>query len=211
MERREEKTKDIHVTRTAQPCPHADWIPFDLTREILLRLPSKSLMRFQCVSKLWASITSDPDFINSFPKLKRSCLILNFLKIDKQLFLSFPQQKNLGTMCVKKYRLTLKVHRYPPNFQFQSVHGLISFHYVHDVVVWNPSMRQYVTFRKPAKLITNVTAFSKSYLGYDPIGNTYKLLSMSYGSTDDPYVLTLGSRESWRQIKEDLPKLFFII
>ncbi|CAL9245896.1 unnamed protein product, partial [Arabidopsis halleri] len=122
MERREEKTKDINVTTTTttQPYPRADWIPFDITREILVRLPSKSLMRFRCVSKLWASITSDPDFINSFTKLQRSCLLLNFQRNDNQLFLSFPQQKNLGIMCVEKYRFTVqKANRYAPNFQFQ--------------------------------------------------------------------------------------------
>lgn len=111
-------------------------------------------------------------------------------------------------MCVEKYRFTVqKANRYAPNFQFQSVHGLISFHYFYYVVVWNPSIRQYVTIHKPGKLIFGVQVFSKSYLGYDPIGNTYKLLSMSYGSTDDSYVLTLGPRESWRQIKE-IPKRF---
>ncbi|KAF3540201.1 hypothetical protein F2Q69_00025313 [Brassica cretica] len=32
------------------------YIPFDLTEEILSKLPVKSLARFQCVSKLWSSL-----------------------------------------------------------------------------------------------------------------------------------------------------------
>ncbi|CAH8268845.1 unnamed protein product [Arabidopsis lyrata] len=41
-------------------------IPLDLTVEILKKLPAKSLVRFQCVSKLWSSIISSRrDFIES--------------------------------------------------------------------------------------------------------------------------------------------------
>lgn len=41
-------------------------IPLDLTMEILKKLPTKSLMRFRCVSKLWSSIISSRrDFIDS--------------------------------------------------------------------------------------------------------------------------------------------------
>ncbi|KAL1189804.1 putative F-box protein [Cardamine amara subsp. amara] len=175
---------------------HAKWIPFDLTREILLRLPAKSLMRFRCVSKLWASVTSDQDFINSFTTqspIQRSCLILNLQKNDKKLFFSVSQHNN-----PEKYLLTLQKKKcYKSCFQIQSVHGLISFHYLHDIVIWNPTMRQYVTFPKPYKRKLTI-----SYLGYDTIGNTYKLLSKSCSRTDEAYVLTLGTKESsWRKIK----------
>ncbi|EOA25433.1 hypothetical protein CARUB_v10018766mg, partial [Capsella rubella] len=110
---------------------------------------------------------------------------------------------------VEKYRLTLqKRDRYAPNFQFQSVHGLISFHYFDHVVLWNPTIRQYVTFHKPGNPELGIQVLTKSYLGYDPIGNTYKLLSMTYGSIDaDPRVLTLGAGESWRHVK-DYPNRF---
>lgn len=41
-------------------------IPLDLTVEILKKLPAKSLLRFQCVSKQWLSIISSRrDFIDS--------------------------------------------------------------------------------------------------------------------------------------------------
>lgn len=207
MEKREVETKEIHVTRQASSsnCSHTDWIPFDLTREILVRLPAKSLMRFRCVSKQWASLTSDKDFINSFTtrSQERSCLLLNFQKNDKQVFVSLSQHKNLETCLphVEDYHLTLKKEdRYKPCFQFQSVHGLVSFHYLTHIVVWNPSVGEYATFQKPDR-----PTMTKSYLGYDiPIGNTYKLLSMSYSCTDQTHVLTLGVQESWRRIT-DIP------
>ncbi|WJZ85908.1 hypothetical protein VitviT2T_005418 [Vitis vinifera] len=39
-------------------------IPLDLIIEILTKLPIKSLIRFQCISKLWRSMISDPSFID---------------------------------------------------------------------------------------------------------------------------------------------------
>ncbi|KAG5016752.1 hypothetical protein JHK82_022405 [Glycine max] len=40
-------------------------LPMDLMREILLRLPVRSVSRFKCVCKSWLSIISDPQFGNS--------------------------------------------------------------------------------------------------------------------------------------------------
>ncbi|EFH67646.1 predicted protein, partial [Arabidopsis lyrata subsp. lyrata] len=41
-------------------------IPIDMLFEIFLNLPAKSLARFVCVSKLWAKIIRNQDFIRSF-------------------------------------------------------------------------------------------------------------------------------------------------
>ncbi|CAN6885201.1 unnamed protein product [Brassica oleracea] len=51
------------------------FLPRDLTSEILLRLPAKSVGRFRCVSKLWLSITTDPCFIKSFGTTRPSLLL----------------------------------------------------------------------------------------------------------------------------------------
>lgn len=50
-----EKTVEIHK---ATESLYYDPIPLDLTREILLRLPARSLVRFRCISKLWSSLTT---------------------------------------------------------------------------------------------------------------------------------------------------------
>lgn len=203
MEKRKAMTKD----QSWLQCSHTDWIPFDLTREILMRLPAKSLMRFRCVSKQWASVTSNPDFIISFTTKARSCLLLNFQKNDNQLFFRLSDHNNLK-MClhnVETYPLKLaKKDRYAPNCQFQSVHGLISFHYIQHIVIWNPSLREHVTFQKPPES----PCLIRTYLGYDPIGRTYKVLSMSLVSTEAMHVLTLGDQETWRPIKNIPMRLF---
>ncbi|KAJ4900556.1 F-box domain protein [Raphanus sativus] len=46
-------------------------IPRDLVREILERLPAKSVARFLLVSKSWANLITSRDFIRSFET--RSC------------------------------------------------------------------------------------------------------------------------------------------
>lgn len=101
METREEKKKEIHrITKSSSTCFHGDdragngvssdeYIPIDLTREILIRLPAKSIVRFRCVSKLWWSITTQQDFINSFvtrqSSIPRQSLLLTFMaKNDQQ-------------------------------------------------------------------------------------------------------------------------------
>ncbi|XP_008778089.2 F-box protein At5g49610-like [Phoenix dactylifera] len=40
----------------------------DLMVEILSRLPTKSFFRFQCVSKSWLALSSDPYYQNNFPR-----------------------------------------------------------------------------------------------------------------------------------------------
>ncbi|KAG2242786.1 hypothetical protein Bca52824_095371, partial [Brassica carinata] len=46
-------------------------IPLDVISEILSKLPTKSVGRFRCVSKLWSSVTTDPYFINRFETQSR--------------------------------------------------------------------------------------------------------------------------------------------
>ncbi|ESQ30388.1 hypothetical protein EUTSA_v10012002mg [Eutrema salsugineum] len=56
MEQQEEKKRKIPRKTPKQSKPTSSF-PLDLTSEILLRLPAKSVVRFRCVSKFWSSIT----------------------------------------------------------------------------------------------------------------------------------------------------------
>ncbi|MED6165246.1 hypothetical protein PIB30_097775 [Stylosanthes scabra] len=52
MEKEKHKQKSIYET-----------LPLELIQRILLRLPVKQLARLRCVSKLWQSLISDPEFV----------------------------------------------------------------------------------------------------------------------------------------------------
>ncbi|KAL0796829.1 hypothetical protein Bca101_068206 [Brassica carinata] len=66
-------------------------------------------------------------------------------------------------------------------------------------MIWNPTIRKFLTLNKPEKSWMNTMVF----LGYDPINNKHKVLCMPFNETiDECRVLTLGSAQgSWRKIK----------
>ncbi|CAH8355475.1 unnamed protein product [Eruca vesicaria subsp. sativa] len=85
--RRRERSRDDK----SQP----NHIPLDLALDIVSRLPAKSIMRYQCVSKLWSSFITLPSFINSFTSRSTSrspTLLVTFASgwISRFVF-SFPQ------------------------------------------------------------------------------------------------------------------------
>ncbi|KAG2267469.1 hypothetical protein Bca52824_062024 [Brassica carinata] len=108
--------------------------PLDVTREILLRLPAKSLVRFRCVSKLWSFLTTEPDFIKSFTtrSSSRPRLLLSFGKQATRLFFSLPQHEIPDVdKCLSQNDVSSNHIDLPENYgcmsTFESVHGLISF------------------------------------------------------------------------------------
>ncbi|KAF3583833.1 hypothetical protein F2Q69_00025711 [Brassica cretica] len=204
-----EKTIEIHKVPKSL---YYDPIPLDVTREILLRLPAKSLVRFRCVSKLWSSLTTEPDFIKSFTTFSssRPRLLLSFGKKPTRLFFSLPQHEIPDDKCLSQNDdVSSNYVDLPENYgctsTFESVHGLISFNeQCNHIVVWNPSISQHVTIPKP-----DDSRHGPRYLGYDPFGDTYKLLCIPHAAEHrdyGPWVLTLGAEESWRIIEGGTPK-----
>ncbi|CAA7018525.1 unnamed protein product [Microthlaspi erraticum] len=130
MEQQEEKKLKSYRRRTQS-------FPRDLTSEILLRLPEKSVARFRCVSKLWSSITTDPYFINLFEtRSQQPSLLVCFRKNGKLFVYSIPQHTHtLHQKSNKSYSSSQPIDRYhmkiPDEFSYlsltESVHGLICF------------------------------------------------------------------------------------
>lgn len=101
MDRREEEAEDKEISiqsKEDESCrKFLVMIPIDLIHEILLRLHAKSVAKFRCVSKLWSSITTRPDFIRSFASQSstRMCLLACVKTRDKRLSCSLPQAHNM--------------------------------------------------------------------------------------------------------------------
>ncbi|KAG7588205.1 F-box domain [Arabidopsis suecica] len=206
MDRGEEEAEDKEISiqsKEDESCrKFLVMIPSDLIHEILLRLPAKSAAKFRCVSKLWSSITTRPDFLRSFVSHSstRLCLFVCVNTRDKRLSCSIPQHENSDR---SSYPHVERFRKNAPKFDYQSesVHGLICLGgFFGNIVLWNPTMRQHVTLPEPQPKVACVCSF----FGYDPVEDKYKVLRFS-GCNQDPLVFTLGPQESWR-VTQNTPK-----
>ena len=175
-------------------------IPLDLTLEILSRLPAKSILRYQCVSKLWSSSITLPSFINSFMSRSTSrspTLLVTFSSSWGDYVFSFPQhQIPDGSTCSSfySYQITNTDCDSPRS---QSVQGLIL---LPVLKIWNPTLRRFLALPHPGKHMSSRDGWS-SYLGYDSLEGKHKVLCVLTNKySDQPQVLTLGAQESWRII-----------
>ncbi|ESQ54194.1 hypothetical protein EUTSA_v10027600mg [Eutrema salsugineum] len=182
----------------------------DLIWEVLSRLPSKSIVQSRCVSKLCSSITTQPGFIRSFAarSSESPCLLILFKDKGNMFVFSLPQQQkhnlnsNNHVAVVDSYSMPC-----PGKYHFlssESVHGLICVEEPSgNPQVWNPTTRRFSTLPKPARRWGDDDRVS--FVGYDPVDCTYKVLSMPCRRPRQPRALTLGGGGEggarWRVIK----------
>ncbi|XP_024006236.1 putative F-box protein At1g47730 [Eutrema salsugineum] len=213
MKQREEKTENIKRKRRRQSSSSSllnstSSLPLDIASEILLKLPAKSVLRFRCVSKLWSSIITEPNFTDSFQTRRPKRLLLFFKEGERFFVFSLPQHNPnpnesysyYSSQPIDSYHMT-----YPKRCSFtmktESVHGLICFQRSANPIVWNPSIRKLLPLPKPDKTWKDI----KVFLGYDPVEGKHKVMCMPGhpNSSDECRVLTLGSsdQEPWRRVK----------
>ncbi|XP_010513136.1 PREDICTED: putative F-box protein At2g19630 [Camelina sativa] len=201
---------------------NSDAIPVDLIFEILLKLPTKSIARCRCVSKLWSSILVRPDFTELF--LTRSTTppqVLFSSPNNRELFFfTAPQVQNPD----QNSSLVSRPYHTKPPFDCCSpricvpVGGLVCLIYKRNLEGGNeivPMICKPSTGRQalplPALKTTRVQV--KSFFVYDPIGKLFKvLLSMilpchgNEGNCKECQILTLGTQTlSWRKIDCCIP------
>ncbi|CAA7059240.1 unnamed protein product [Microthlaspi erraticum] len=192
-------------------------IPNDLIIEIFLRLPSKSVARFRCVSKQWGSILCRPYFTELF--LTRSLArprLLFVVKFDKGDFHLFsspqphnPYGKQSSLLVTADFRMNLSRYLLMDFRQYAS--GLIyflddgwwssndetdAFH-----AICNPSTGQYAVLPN----LRRRDKYLYSFLGFDPIDKQFKVLSIFPYRFSDSRILTLGpGKLRWRKIHRPL-------
>ncbi|CAL9223021.1 unnamed protein product [Arabidopsis halleri] len=197
----------------------------DLILEIFSRLPSKSIARFHCVSKRWASNLGSPYFKELF--LTRSLAKPGLLfaiaeKSNKEeeeedcvwSFFTSPQLENSYEKSSSTLVAAAEFYvRFSPDnlwishfydlkyFSIGYASGLLYLYgnrYQARPVICNPITGRYA-------ILPNRYTYRKAYsfFGFDPIDKQYKVLSMIYPSGPGRNkILTFGDGDlTWRKIK----------
>ncbi|KAL1198846.1 putative F-box protein [Cardamine amara subsp. amara] len=171
----------------------------DLLVEILLRLPVKSLARYLCVSKSWASIIRSRYFIKSYQsrclsRQHRVMLAFRDMSSIRCHFFSSSQPPSFVTNAT--WCIDYNSFRKP-----DCVNGLICVEHMHRLWICNPITGKTILLPQsgPSK------PFTLWYMGYDPINYQYKVLFFSKEGVNDPCkveVFTLGDQGSWKMIED---------
>ncbi|KAL0725658.1 hypothetical protein Bca4012_040257 [Brassica carinata] len=181
-------------------------IPVDLLIDILLRVPSKSIARFRCVSKSWGNILRRPYFTELF--LRKSLnhpRLLFHLKVDGKLyFFSAPQTQNTeanSSLVATRYHTHSLKGFSEIRYLLQ---GLVCFQYRRKdypmtPVLCNPVTGEFITFPE----VKAILHYPKLCCGYDPTYKQFKVLCVSINSDSTrAHVLTLKTgKHLWRMIE----------
>ncbi|KAL3653854.1 hypothetical protein CASFOL_003535 [Castilleja foliolosa] len=180
-------------------------LPWDITTEILSRLPVKSLMRFKCVSvSFYNLISNDPLFrkkhLHHQSSFKNVIFVPHFINFQCRL-VSLSLEGD-----VRKNRIDLKLPTSGKVSFHNSCDGLFCMSMSGgDAVIWNPTTRQVRRFHTCPSYIPY-----RSWIGYslahDSRSDVYKLLGLTitYGYRITTYKLYFYSTEKgmWRYIEE---------
>ncbi|KAG7593470.1 F-box associated interaction domain [Arabidopsis thaliana x Arabidopsis arenosa] len=197
---------------------HIDSIPFDVMVDILTRLPVKSFLELQYVSKTWRSIIRSKDFINllvSMSSTQSSRLLIAFKTgrlTDKNaenrmlFFTSSQEEYTEFSSLVANLDMTMaSMDAYFYTRSMGSVNGFICLSHKGRFMICNPSTKQVITLPEIKITGTNWNSAYK-YLGYDPVNQQYKAMRKKVSNFEDDQehmVLTLGGDKtpSWRHIE----------
>ncbi|ESQ33804.1 hypothetical protein EUTSA_v10007869mg [Eutrema salsugineum] len=164
-----------------------DLLPFDIEVEILTRLPGKSVIKFLCVSKIWSSIIRSQRFVDSYYALSsatRSRFIIAFSHLstaevnDKRLFIFSSshedeveeEESSSSSSLVANLDMTIPSVTLGYGSKCTSVHGFVGCrHGASQLTICNPSTKQVITFPCNGSRIS---------LGYDPVGDQFKALTL---------------------------------
>ncbi|KAL0728040.1 hypothetical protein Bca4012_024133 [Brassica carinata] len=126
------------------------------------------------VSKSWARIISSRDFIRSFPTGSCSsqprflvCFIGRTRPWNNRQYCYFVSSSSSSTTFPSRVKSPVKNPEFFP-FRSHYANGLIRLGYGKNILIWNPSTGKFIT-------LPNVR-FSKSFFGYDPVSDHYKIL-----------------------------------
>ncbi|XP_059448871.1 F-box/kelch-repeat protein At3g06240-like [Corylus avellana] len=179
-------------------------LPHDLQIEILVRLPVKSLLRFQCVSKSFKSLISSAGFIsthtnhhestNNYAHLISGRFNRSENDEEKEEFRCFQFDDSFREF--HKLEFPSQFHSYKCFDSFVNAlecRGLILFFYpfllegdcFECLTLWNPAVRMNLTLPTPCNGVrVPVRGYSVHGFGFDPNTDDYKVLRIMYEYDD---------------------------
>ncbi|KAI8531047.1 hypothetical protein RHMOL_Rhmol11G0107600 [Rhododendron molle] len=179
----------------------SDFIPEEVVVGILSRLPTKSLIRFRSVSKLWYSLIASPNFITShlnqsLTSPKNSYHNLPLVTVRQCIAPTSPIRygPSQEQIRLEHYKLFIDTGEEEDNtfdeyleipFPLYSrycyvlqgyVKGLFCFE-LSEIFLWNPSIRRSISLPKPG-ITENTHGLFSDYLGFgfDSQSNDYKVV-----------------------------------
>ncbi|RID45335.1 hypothetical protein BRARA_I02075 [Brassica rapa] len=183
------------------------YIPLDLQINTLLKLPVKSLLRFRSVSKLWSSIITSQQFRNHHLNIASSSppprLLIAFEDFygAKLLVVSIPNPNVVLSSSSSSYK-DLSLVNIKGKIVYNAGRGLICVGAgFENVGICNPSTRQVHNLPHFKFKQTQIVCPRPMYIvGYDPVGDQYKVLALD----DLPWrlehkIVVLGGEETWRE------------
>ncbi|WZZ46806.1 hypothetical protein YC2023_043065 [Brassica napus] len=151
-------------------------IPDDLLIEIFSGVPTKSIARFSCVSKYWASIFCRPDFTELFltKSLTRPRLLFTFVTDGKLFFYTSPQPHNPDDNS-SLVAIPYPTFHHHSTYICKQVCGLVL------ILGWGRKEAQVICNLAKGKVraLPKVPRYQidtprRIYLGYDPVGKQFK-------------------------------------
>ncbi|CAI9086879.1 OLC1v1020802C1 [Oldenlandia corymbosa var. corymbosa] len=173
-------------------------LPWEIIENIFSRLPSKSLMRFRCLSKLYRSLIDSPDFVKMHLNQSRVS------QTNRSLILGF-----LGVYSVELDQLDCARILKPPfssSDVSNSCNGLVLVGQNHAPFLWNPSTRKYKTLpdcpvESPHGIGVGERNYQRSGFGYIPEEDDYRVLRVVEFRDDDS--VWVGSKAHIYSLKSD--------
>ncbi|KAL3508921.1 hypothetical protein ACH5RR_028322 [Cinchona calisaya] len=159
-------------------------IPTDILREILRRLPVKSLIRFRCVCRSWCAFITSPEFIalhlsRRYHADDTNILIMLFIQETKKYVLSFhSNNESLDTIAPD---LEVPIfHDFGTAGLLGPSNGIVCIATRKDICLFNPATRKFrrlpdCPFGCPQDFFR---CSEHSGFGYDPITNDYKVIRL---------------------------------
>ncbi|GAB2279716.1 hypothetical protein Dimus_014356 [Dionaea muscipula] len=207
------------------------YFPPELCAEVLLRLPARALLKFRCVCKSWRSLIDSPNFASDHLihyKQNAEAHQILLLEVEDR---NFKSQRWLVRDSVT-FRANMSLF---PIFVDSWVGGyvnglLLLCSFAYGIVLWNPSLGQWLRLRGLASCSCRQMDFVETGLGFDQSSNDYKVVAFVYPFTDSESVLSsrrcskrpprfhrdravfvevysLRSR-SWRRIRDGAPYFY---